>query len=97
MDRIQTLPIDKNLKMNKKEEEIFNSYISIPHTSTICNSTWLELKIVIAAVFVFLLLCNNYTNGLILKFPKMNEPLYNLAFKALLFFGLFYMFIIIIL
>ena len=92
MDYLDSLPIDNSRRLSAIEEEVMNQFFSKKPTEK--SSKWSEIKIVGSATLLYLILSTGYFDSFVEMLPHSGSPLFKYALKAIIFFSILYVIII---
>ena len=92
MDYLDNLPIDNSRRISSVEEDVINKFF--PKITNKENSKWSEIKIVSSATLLFLILSTSYFDSFVEILPHSGSQIFKYALKAIIFFSLLYVLII---
>jgi hypothetical protein len=92
MDDINTLPIDNSRRLSSTESDILDKYFQ-PNSVAQGNApsrSYSEFKTVAIASVLFMILSTPYFDKLVEMLPHTGSPLFKYIIKAIIFFALMY-------
>lgn len=87
MDSLENLPVDENVQTSPAEMKALNRYFGNKKTN---KKVWSEVKEVVIATVLFLVLSTPYFDTLLDYLPHTESPMVKLGLKGLIYATLLY-------
>jgi len=92
MDSLDSLPFDRTRQQSPQEVDVLDRYFKEPSVAKASRGS--EFKIVVAATVIFMILSISYFDNFLDMLPHSGSPMIKYALKALIFFSILYIAII---